>query len=240
MESVKLGNRIELQSEILGETREILVRLPDSYHGSDKVYPVLYMLDANYTPFLVNDLFTLEYMMYVQRAPEMIIVGIYNTNRDRDMIPVKIPERDSGGAEHFLSFIEKELVPTIDSEYRSSGYKLLYGASNAGVFGLYASFKSPNLFDVVISPSPMIGWCPDMIREIASKSFKQKWSTKLFMIYGKTDYPQVTEHVPWFTAFLKENAPEGLKWDSHLIEAEGHVPFQSLYNGLRWVFNRTT
>lgn len=233
-----MGTKVKLHSEILRETREILVRLPDSYHGSDKVYPVLYMLDANYTPFLVNDLFTLEYMRYVQRAPEMIIVGIYNTNRDRDMIPVKIPERDSGGAANFLSFIEKELSPTINTKYRTSAYNLLYGASNAGVFGLFAAFKRPDLFDVVIAPSPMIGWSPNLIKKLALESFKQEWSTKLYMIYGKTDYPQVTDHIPWLSDFLKEQAPEGLRWKCKYLDDEGHVPFQSLYNGLRWVFNR--
>ena len=91
-------------------------------------------------------------MKYIQQVPEFITVGIYNTNRDRDMLPVEIPERDSGGADKFLGFIEKELLPAINEEYRTTGYNLLYGASNAGIFGIYAEFSRPELFNVVISP----------------------------------------------------------------------------------------
>lgn len=235
MDSVKLGNRTTIHSKVLDEAREILVRLPDSYHGSGKRYPVLYMLDANYTPFLVKDLFTIEYMKFIQQVPEFIVIGIYNTNRDRDMLPVKIQERDSGGADKFLGFIEKELILAINEEYRTTGYNILYGASNAGIFGIYAELSSPGLFDVVIAPSPMIGWCPDLTKELTEKRFKSKDSTKLYIVYGKEDYPQVKEHILWFTELLNE-APEQLKWKCEYLEDEGHVPFQSLYNSLRWVF----
>jgi predicted alpha/beta superfamily hydrolase len=238
METMKLGTLTKVHSRIMGEAREVLVKLPESYHDSSNIYSVLYMLDANYTPFFVNDLFTIEYMKYVQQIPEFIIVGIYNTNRDRDMLPVKIPERESGGAEKFLNFIEKELVPTINEEYRTSGFNMLYGASNAGVFGLYGAFKSPELFDVVFAPSPMIGWCRDLIKELALECFKQDQNTKLYMVYGKHDYSHVTEQVPWFIEFLEENAPKNFKWTCDYLEDEGHVPFPSLYNGLRWVFSK--
>ncbi len=239
MESVKLGKKTTLHSSILDETRELLIRLPESYHGSNKKYPVLYMMDANFTPFVANDLSTIEYMRYIQRVPEFIEVGVYNTNRDRDMIPVKVPKRDGGGSDKFIGFIRDELVPSINEEYRTTGYNMLYGASNAGVFGLYTLFSNPSLFDVVIAPSPMIGWCPDLIKELALESFKTEWSAKLYMIYGKEDYPHVTEHVTWFTEFLRENATNGLKWKCEYLEDEGHVPFQSMYNGLRWVFSHT-
>lgn len=238
METVNLGTIRKIHSEILVETREILVRLPKDYYGSSNKYPVLYMLDANYTPFFLNDVFTIEYMKYIQQVPEFILVGIYNTNRDRDMLPVKAPERDGGGAEHFLDFIEKELASLINEEYKTSGFNMLFGASNAGIFGLYAAFKSPELFDVVIAPSPMIGWCPDLIKVLALERFKQEQSTKLYMVYGKHDYSHVTEHIPWFKEFLERNAPNGFKWKCEYLEDAGHVPFSSLYNGLRWVFRK--
>jgi len=87
LESIKLGAKQTIQSKELDETREILVKLPESYHGTENRYPVLYMLDANYTTFLANDLFTIDYMRYVRKVPEFIVVGVYNTDRERDMIP---------------------------------------------------------------------------------------------------------------------------------------------------------
>ncbi len=238
LESIKLGAKQTIQSKSLDETREILVKLPESYHGTENRYPVLYMLDANYTAFLANDLFTVEYMRYVRKISEFIIVGVYNTDRERDMLPVKIKDR-GGGANKFLWFIEKELQPLINDNYRASGYNMLYGASNAGLFGIYALFRNPSLFDNVIAPSPMIGYCPELIHELALKSFKKhSFSNKLYMIYGVEDYRQVTEYVPMFTELLKENAPEGLRYKVKHIQDEGHVPFTSLYDGLGWIFEK--
>ena len=239
LESIKLGAKQIIQSKVLGETREIIVKLPESYHGTENRYPVLYMLDANYTAFLVNDLFTVEYMRFVRKVPEFIIVGVYNTDRERDMLPVKIKDRGGGGADKFLRFIEKELQPLINENYRTSGYNMLHGASNAGLFGLYALFSNPSLFDNVIAPSPMIGYCPELIQELALKSFKKhSFSNKLYMTYGAEDYSQVTEYVPKFTEMLKENAPEGLRYKVKSIQDEGHVPFTSLYEGLSWIFEK--
>ena len=238
-ESIKLGTKQTIKSKALDETREILVKLPESYHGTENRYPVLYMLDANYTAFLANDLFTIEYMRFVRKVPEFIIVGVYNTDRERDMIPVKIKDR-GGGANKFLRFIEKELQPIINENYRISGYNMFYGASNAGLFGIYALFSNPSLFDNVIAPSPMIGYCPEFIHELALKSFKKhSFCNKLYMIYGADDYSQVTEHVPEFTKLLKENAKEGFKCKVKYLEDEGHVPFTSLYDGLGWIFKKT-
>jgi hypothetical protein len=178
-------------------------------------------------------------MRYIQRVPEFIIVGVYNTNRDRDTLPIKVPNRDSGGSDKFLEFIEKELASSINQEYKTSGYNMLYGASNAGIFGIYATLKSPDLFDVVIAPSPMIGWCPELIKDLAMDRFKKNRATKLYMIYGKQDYKYVTEHIPWFTEFLEENAPNTFQWTCKHLENEGHVPFQSIHDGLRWVFDKS-
>ena len=240
MESIKLGNKQTIHSEALDETRELLIKLPESYHGTENRYPVLYMLDANYTAFLANDIFTIEYMRFVRKIPEFIIVGVYNTDRERDMIPVKIKDRGGGGANKFLKFIEKELQPVINENYRTSGYNMLYGASNAGLFGLYALFSNPSLFDNVIAPSPMIGYCSELIHELALKSFKKhSFSNKLYMIYGAEDYRQVTEYIPEFVKLLKENAPKELRFEMKYLEDEGHVPFTSLYDGLSWIFEKT-
>ena len=85
----------------------------------------------------------------------------------------------------------------------------------------------------------MIGYCAELIRELALKSFKKhSFSNKLYMIYGANDYSQVTEYVPKFTKLLKENAPEGLRCKLKYIRDEGHVPFTSLYDGLGWLFEK--
>ncbi len=238
MVTADLGKLIGIQSKVLDERRECLIMLPESYIGSNNRYPVLYILDANFSPYYEKDLFTVQCMRLVQQVPELIIVGVYNTIRDRDMIPVTVPEKeDSGGAEEFLEFITEELQPAINTTYRTTDYNLIYGASNAGLFTIYALLKNPKAFNGVISSSPMIGWCEDTINEIMSESFKNhSYSNRLYIIYGKDDYPEVTDTVPVFTEHLTANAPNGLRWKLKYLPDEGHVPYTSIYDGLRFLF----
>jgi predicted alpha/beta superfamily hydrolase len=240
MVSVDIGELVTIQSQVLDEKREYIITLPESYHGSENRYPVLYLLDANFSPFYEKNLFTVQFMRLWQQVPELIIVGIYNTIRDRDMLPVKIMEKeDSGGADKFLKFITDELRPTINSTYRTTDYNIIYGGSNAGLFALYALLKSPDVFANVITSSPMIGWCEDYIYQLADESFKkQHYNNKLYMIYGKDDYNEVTETVPAFAEYLTAKAPDGLSWELKYLPDEGHVPYTSIYDGLRFLFSK--
>ncbi|MFO7843012.1 MAG: alpha/beta hydrolase-fold protein, partial [Bacteroidales bacterium] len=84
---VKIGERKSIQSEILHETRNIIVHLPDSYNESQS-YPVLSRLDGN-TELLFETIATVNRIVYTDEiAPEMIIVAVENTSRARDMWPV--------------------------------------------------------------------------------------------------------------------------------------------------------
>jgi predicted alpha/beta superfamily hydrolase len=238
MEHYELGEKHRVYSAAVGETREIVVGLPESYHGSTGVYPVLYLLDADLSLFHVHDVATVRLLSHVKSIPEVITVGVLNTDRDRDMLPVEVPEKESsGGADRFLRFIVEELIPSVNAGYRSSNYNLLYGASNAGLFCLYALLQRPDVFNGVVSSSPMIGWCGDHIQELAEERFRSPESlkTKLYMIYGRHDYRQVVDYVPRFSEYLRENAPEGLIWDVKIVEDEGHVPYTSVFDGLRFI-----
>ena len=113
---IKIGVKDSIYSEILNENRNLIVSLPEDYQSSNKLYPTLFLLDGNETS-LLNTIVITRYL----RA-EIIIVAILNTDRDRDMMPLSTPtyKVDNPGAAHFLSFLEKELIPHIDKEYRSN------------------------------------------------------------------------------------------------------------------------
>ena len=85
---------------------EVLVHLPASYDTSGNAYPVLYLLDG--TPALLLEMIAITTRLRNDRnAPEMIVVAIENTNRNRDMMPVVA--KDYPGpprAEAFLGFLE--------------------------------------------------------------------------------------------------------------------------------------
>src|SRR5665811_1959607 len=78
----KVGNKDSIQSMILNENRQLIVSLPEDYGTTDMSYPVLYVLDGNETGILDAIIVTRKL-----RAA-MIIVGIPNTDCDRDMMPL--------------------------------------------------------------------------------------------------------------------------------------------------------
>ncbi len=66
-------------SEILSESRELLIHLPNNYSRyKDTTYPVLYLLDGQRN--FAHTVGTLDLLNQSGMAQEMIIVGITNTD----------------------------------------------------------------------------------------------------------------------------------------------------------------
>ena len=232
---------IQIQSHILGEQRTVSVSLPEGYTGSASDYPVLYTLDAEHKPSFVRDCTTVADLTRDGKIPPVIIIGIWNAEgmRNRDMIPASVSHRPgSGGAKLFLRFIREELMPHIKKNYRTSDMSLIYGASNAGLFVVYAMLEDPELFEACVAASPMIGHCSDFMQISADNFVKRNPMDKriLYMIYGTEDSPRVTNFVPAFQKFLEKNAPGGFKSYQVILKGEGHVPSGSLEKGLRVIF----
>jgi predicted alpha/beta superfamily hydrolase len=230
---------VKVYSRILEEERTISVSLPDGYKESEKIYPVLYVLDAEGETEFPKCVSTIMDLSAKEIAPEMIVVGIWNTNRNRDMIPEAVSHRPgSGGSYHFLSFIQNELMPYVRQNYRASDHSLLYGMSNSALFAVYALLEKPETFHAVIASSPMIGHCPEFMRKKAEvftrKNIDQ--GLNLYMIYGTEDTRRVTEYVPDFQNYLHTYAPKGFISKLDILEGEGHVPKSSLVRGLRYLF----
>ncbi|MEO9485131.1 MAG: alpha/beta hydrolase-fold protein [Ekhidna sp.] len=146
---------VEIDSEILNEKRNILIHLPYAY-DPDEVYPVLYVLDGSSQDFRMAGI--AEVLNMAGTVPEMIIVGIPNTNRNRDLTPHYILQETDGEiygeGDHFLSFITDEVAPYIEGRYPTNGYKMLAGHSRGGLFSFYAYLERPNSFDAYFSFSP--------------------------------------------------------------------------------------
>lgn len=232
---IVLVKRMKIYSEILGEERALFIRLPLGYEESQRRYPVLYQLNGEFESLLANAISSIEYPRDDGNVLKMILVAIANTDRSRDMFPVKVSKSPtSGGASRFLRFMVEELKPLVDRRYRTSCYDILYGASNAGLFVIYALLSKPYSFEAYIASSPMIGWCREFMFNLAEKRFSESESLDkhLYMIYGTEDESFVTSHIADFAKIIEAKAPDDLKWNLKLVEEGGHVPFTSLYDGL--------
>ena len=120
---ITIGEIKSIHSEILNEDRNIWIHVPKNTDGAvfqEKKYPVVYLLDGNHHFHSVTGVLK-QLSSYNTICPQMIVVGITNTNRNRDLSPTKakvdlpmVNEKlaaNSGGGENFMSFIENELIP---------------------------------------------------------------------------------------------------------------------------------
>src|SRR5688572_543269 len=115
------GKRDSLYSEILKENRKFQVVLPQNYKPeSGEKYDVMYVLDGEWNVrFMAN---TQQFTQEEAFMPSIIIVAVFNTDRNRDFLPTNSPEAPtSGGADKFLSFFKNELIPYINKTYPTNG-----------------------------------------------------------------------------------------------------------------------
>ena len=122
---------LKLKSEVLGEERTILVRTPAAYETSTNRYPVVYMTDGD--AHIGHTGSTVEFLARNGRMSELIVVGISNTNRLRDLSPthVKTVNPDgslqfpnSGGGDKFSNSLKRNSSRTLKSDiaYRLIAY----------------------------------------------------------------------------------------------------------------------
>ena len=140
-----VGTNYSIASEALKEARQIQVFLPDGYEKTAADFPVLYLLDGQRLfPFGVS---LLQSFTQFQQTPGFIVVGIINKYPDRFG---HFSAKDS----KFLTFLEKEVVPFVDANFKTSKERLLFGWEYGGSFAMQVLIDKPNLFDAYIAASP--------------------------------------------------------------------------------------
>jgi predicted alpha/beta superfamily hydrolase len=137
-------------SKIIGEDYTIYIHFPPGYDTSKIKYPVLYMTDGDWNMTVAMNCFNMLRQDY-SIAVEPLIVGIgYGSRpnmRSRDLNPAT-------GGPKFLAFIEKEVIPFVQSKYRVTDNKALYGYSYGGMFTTSVLFDHPDLFNMIFIGAP--------------------------------------------------------------------------------------
>ena len=236
-QEINIGFQDSIESKVLNENRKIKIKLPKDYYNSDKSYPVLYRLDGDLDLF-IETVGVINRLVYAEELiPEMIVVMIENTNRNRDMMPTNTSFfKSEPGAENFKKFIESELIPRINKSYRTTDEKLLCGQSLSAVFTLYYFLTSPDSF---IACSGGFPDCEEYFIDLTNDFLKTKQdkTKNIFLTHGLTDFldPEgiIKKQLLDFTQ--KIEAKENIVCKLKIYEDEGHVPFQSLYHGLRFL-----
>jgi predicted alpha/beta superfamily hydrolase len=261
----KVGALDSLYSEILNESRQIYIQLPESYDpSSNQKYPVAYILDGEMFLPTVHNVQSFYSGGY---TPEMILIGISNANhRTRDLTTSEIKkmygmpyEEENGSADKFVKFIEKELIPYVENKYSVTKFRTLIGHSYGGLFTIYTLINHPNLFANYLAIDPSLDWDNQkLLKEaeelLATQDYKNK---SLFMSLGgqlhMQDYTitidnvmeDVTESTLFarsniaFSNLVQKNTKNGLSfdWKFYPKDLHGTVTFPSILDGLIAVFD---
>ena len=211
----------KLHSAILNEERRAIIHLPRNYSkDTSRTYPVMYVLDGT-----SQDQHTADKITVLSDAgliPSAIVVGLPNTrgNRERDQTPpymrrdVNDANSAFGAADKFLSFLEKELIPFVEGNYRTSRYRTLSGNSRGGLFVLYSLMEKPDLFQARFCYSTPV-WRFDNLMVSKTTEFLRSSSglnNFLYLSVGEKETEQMIGGFNKLVDALKKNRKGGFQW----------------------------
>lgn len=233
---VMFGCYRKIVSKASGEEHLLLISLPSGYEESDKSYPALYLLDGSKEIFFQHAS-TVWYLSDVaEKIPGYIVVGIPNTDRGRDF---------GREREKFYRCLKDELIPFVEANYKTNGFKVLCGQSAGSVFAFYAFLQKPDLFDAVFLVSfgisdGSLGSYQDAVAD--SRGLKEIKNTCLFVTNAINDpydpSGERTRNGKTILELLYKTLSKTNRVMYTEYAGEGHVPFPSVYDGFKWLYEK--
>jgi len=242
-----------VHSAILRQERRILVFVPPGGRDMSVRYPVLFLLDGE-SHFLktIGIIDHLSNTAGNELVPEMIVVAVFNENREEDFIPSS--GKNTVTPDKFPLFLEKELIPYVDSHYATQPYRVLMGHSLGGLRVINTVVYQPGLFNAYVALDPSVGHVKGWIQK-ANEDFKKNTydNKSLYIAMGLTmpqgmdtavifkDTSDAARHMRSIMLFSKnvqaENRGLDFKWKYYPDESHQSVVFKGSYDGLISDFN---
>lgn len=241
---VEIGTYRQLHSEILGEERTLLVNLPEGYAESSASYPVMYVLyGGQVRGYFAEAVNAVSRLTWEGSIPAMIVVGVANTQRYRDLSPSGRRGNPSG-IEPFSRFVAGELIPFVEDRYRTKDFRVLVGPQAGAAFGFYTLVNRKGLFDAFILENPFrSAEVHDILMPMADKLVKEGLPSYTFLQItcadreGFLDKTVEIGYVRGFNEMAEESEPRNLMLVTHFIEdIEDFIPPLRIKEGLRELF----
>ena len=239
---------LHLKSSIVNQEYDLYINLPRFYDDTTKTFPVLYLLDAQWDFTLLNALFGQQY--YDGFVPGIIIVGItwggdnpnYDQLRARDFTPTDLHQYSpTGGAMKFIQFIKQELIPFVDSKFRTTkNDRTLMGCSLGGLFTLYTLFNETDLFNRYVLTSPAIGWDNGVLYTYEKNNAEKNSDLSARVFMGIGEYENTTDFQKFFDT-LKSRNYSSLRIQTKVLDGVGHSggKAEGYTKGLQFVFAKS-
>lgn len=195
-----------INSKILSENRTILIFTPHRLTNTDTV-SIIYMVDGEFSKYRFEQIDN-------KNNNKIVGIGIINTDRRKDLIPVN-------QADKFSDFIDKELFEKIERNFKIKE-RILYGHSFGGAYTIYSMINKPSQFDKYIasSPTPIM----DLIDLELYEQLNDKLTTdiKFYISYGSRDMRQVKKWALRLIDNLINLETDKFHWTSDIFEGENH------------------
>lgn len=215
-DSVPVHDTFTILSKSVGDLRTINIWIPEEYKTCSDFFQVLYMIDGGLKedfPHIAN---TLADLIKAKKIKPIILVGIENTGRRRDLTGFTNVKKDKkiaavvGGSEKFRAFINDELFPEINKRYRTTNKTGIIGESLAGLFVTETFLLKPDMFDFYIAFDPSLWWNNKYLVKTAQENLsKFPNSKKKFWFASSKD---LSKSVRKLEAILKENSKKNIQF----------------------------
>ena len=233
---------LTIRSDILEEQRQMRIALPTKYHTGDKAYPLVFVLDGD-----VNFEFTVgitHYLANYELVPQLLVVGLDNTDRNRDFTPSKSTKYtddfpSAGGGQTFLRFLREEAIPALETHFRIASDRILIGHSLGGLCAVNALIHAPDLFSGFVAISPSIWWNDRELFPGIETFLKGRDSLKKRIFLSRADEGSKNiEDIKRLNQAILDSGPDDCTVTLRLFPEENHVSTAvvSTSNALMWIF----
>lgn len=210
-----------IASHALGETRTVNVHTPAGYGAGRTRVPVLYMPDGGLDEDFPHVAVTVDSLIARGAIRPVIVVGIPNTQRRRDLTGPTRVARDStiaprvGGSAAFRRFIREELIPAVERRYRTAPERAIVGESLAGLFVVETFLADPTLFTHYVAFDPSMWWNGGALVDSAAARLTSPLTRGGFAgrtLYLTSSKDDVDDRTARLAAALRAAAARGLAW----------------------------
>jgi len=239
-----IGEIRTIKSKVLNEDRILNIYLPQSFDKT-KSYPIIYLLDGSMNEDFIHVTGLVQFFNQMYSMPETIVVGVANIDRKKDFTfhtDLKDLQKDyptTGHSDQFIGFLEKELKPYIESQFKSTD-TYIFGQSLGGLLATEILLKKPELFNNYFIISPSLWWDDESLLKQAPQLLAKSKDIRKFVYVsvGKGEHPVMVKDAENLYDLLKKSNKKNWTVEYKMMETDNHATIlhRSLYEGLVKLF----